>query len=143
MPYTVKTDLFAGLFLQKILIRLLHTGSDQGINILPVNLVFPGKGIFYMGGHCSEHTACRCNADLFKLTADCRLKLLLYFRYGFSYLLDVMDLPVQHGSGLMLLAPLSGHNKLISLFVAHGSHNTSGSDVKSEYKLSRILCVFH
>lgn len=86
MPYTVKPDLFAGLFLQKILIRLLHTGSNQGINILSVNLVFPGKGIFYMGGHCSEHTACRCNADLFKLTAACRLKLFLYFRYGFSYL---------------------------------------------------------
>ena len=75
---------------------------------LPVTL----KAVLHIGSDGTQHTACSCDTYFRKFSAQIRFQLFLYLGNSLSHLADVMDLSVQHGSGLMLLGALCQHMEL-------------------------------
>ena len=126
--------------LGKFRIGLLYSKGDQGKNRFLINGLFLLKSSFDMRSDGTENTACSSNTHIPQRLSHCFFQHFLYFLYGLSHPVNIMDLSVQHGTGLMFLGALGNHNKPCTILVAYGSHNTPGSDVQTKYKL--FLCFF-
>ena len=134
IAYTVKFHIRIIGFL-KFLVGLLHPHGRQGIHILLRDLVVLVEACLRMGGHRPQHAPCGCDTDLRQLSAQILLQLFLDLGNGLSHLADIMNLSVQHGSGLMLPAPLRQHMEFISVQVTYRANNAPGTDIQSEHQL--------
>ena len=94
------------------------------------------KALFHMGRHRAEHTSRRSDTHLCQPAVQILLELFLDLTDRLADLPDVMNLSVQHGARLMLLETLCQNMKSVAAEIADRSHNASGSDIQSEYKLS-------
>ena len=128
--------------LLKLVIGLFDAQHIQGINILPGNYDLFRKLHLRFYGHCFQDTARGCYAYLMQLFSGLLLQILFNLGNRPSYHLYVVDLPVKHGSGLVLSYTLCHHMKDIPRHVAHGPHKASCAYVQPEYKLSRISLFF-
>ena len=106
---TVKLHICIRITVLEFLISLFYTHGTQGIHILLRDLPVALKAVLRIGCHRPEYTACSCDTYFRKLSAKIRFQLFLYLGNSLSHLADVMDLSIQHGSGLMLLRALRQH----------------------------------
>ncbi len=141
ISHTVKGH--GGILLRsKFLVGLLDRHGFQVVDILHSHFSAFRKLQVTVYRSCPKDTPCRSNADFGKFHSNSLFQFLLHFRDGLPHLPDVVDLPVQHGSCLMLFDPLGDTVKLIALFIAHCPDNTSGSYIQPENRLSRYLFHF-
>ena len=98
-----------GVAVLEFFVCFFHTHGTQGIHILLRDLPVALKAVLHIGSDGTQHTACSCDTYFRKFSAQIRFQLFLYLGNSLSHLADVMDLSVQHGSGLMLLGALCQH----------------------------------
>ncbi len=124
----------------KFLIRLLHAHGVQRIDILAADLPFRAIGILHRCGNRPQHTACGGDTHLGQFAAQILFQQTFHLRNGGAHFTDVMNLPVQHGTGLMLFFPLGYDMKPGAVLIPHCAHDTSGADIQSEYQFSTLYC---
>ena len=98
-----------GVAVLEFLVCFFHTHGTQGIHILLRDLPVALKAVLHIGGNSAQHTTCGCDTHFCKFSSQILFQLLLHLGNGLSHLTDVMDLSVQHGSGLMLPGALRQH----------------------------------
>ena len=132
IPYTVEFHIQIIFFL-KFLIGLLYSHGIQRVDIFSRHFLVCLKFIVHSGRHCTQHSSCRRNANLFQRYGKSALQLCLDLSDGLSNLINIVNLSIQHGPCLMLPDALTCHIELISDTVPYRSHDTSRSDIKPKY----------
>ena len=112
ITHTVEFHICIRIAVLEFLVSLLHAHGTQGIHIFLRDLPVTLKAVLHIGSDGTQHTACSCDTYFRKFSAQIRFQLFLYLGNSLSHLADVMDLSVQHGSGLMLLGALCQHMEL-------------------------------
>ena len=85
-------------------------------------------------GNGLKHTTCGSDADIGKLLPYLSFKLLLHDADRLCNTTDIMDLPVEHGSGLMLAHVLCNHDKfIVRRLVSNCSDYIACTNVQSKY----------
>ena len=124
----------------KLLVSLFHPHGFQRIDILAGNLLFHAVGIFHGCSHRPQHPARGGDAHLGQFPPQILLQQVFHLVDSGSHLADIVNLPVQHGAGLMLLLPL-GHNvKPGAVPVPHRTHDAPGADIQSKYQFPSLYC---
>ena len=114
----------------------------QPIDVLRGDFLLCLVFLFRMYGDRLQHTACRRDTDISQLPSDRQFQLFLHLGDRVADSPDIVNLAVQHGSGLMLPHTLCHHIELISLSVPHCPDDASRSDIQSEHELSGIFLYF-
>ncbi len=92
--------------------------------------------------HRLEHAPGGGDTHFIKLDANLLLQGLSDIRYRRCHSVNVMNLPIEHGTRLMLADFLCCHDKSVSLSVTHCTHNTPRTNIKSKNKIFSVYFHF-
>ena len=136
ISHAIKFHIIIRIVLLEFFICLFYSHSTQRINILLCYFMVIFKVLLHISGNCTKHTACCRNTDILKFSVKILFQQSFYLGYGLSYFTDIMNLTVQHSSGLMFFGSLSQYMEFSTIQISYCTHYTSGSDIQAKYQLS-------
>ena len=134
-----KKFLIALVFLHELGISSFHRTGLQMIDVFLRDIFFFLVLFFIKSLHRPKHASCSGNAYIRQFNSRLPLQFLLDRKDGGRNLCNIMNLPVQHGSGFMQFHLLRHDMELVFLLISNGADHTSGTDIQTEHHLFLFL----
>ena len=120
------------IVLGKLGICFLNTHGIQGINVFSANLMVTLKLLIHPDGYSLQHTTGGRDTDVLQLPAQLIFQFTFHFTDGFTNLIDIVNLSIQHRPGIMLSDTLCNHIEFLTHAISHSTYDASRSDVQTE-----------